>query len=143
MKYYIDTCIWLNLFKKEGDPTKGIPYWQLAKEFLEKVLFSKDDSLVYSGLVLRELQIKLREQAYQEKKRWFEEEPKFLKVEVIGDDKVEARKLESRYDFEISFYDLLHAVLAKRLGLVLVTRDEQLLKIAQEIGVQTAKPEEL
>ncbi|MBI4146546.1 PIN domain-containing protein [Candidatus Woesearchaeota archaeon] len=143
MKYYVDTSIWLNLFKKEGDRARGVPYWQLAKEFLERVLFSKDDALVYSGIVLRELQIKLGEPTYQEKKRWFEEEPKFLKVEVVNEDKIAARKLESHYDFEISFYDLLHTVLAKRLGLALVTRDEQLLKIAKENGVQAAKPEEL
>jgi len=34
MQYYVDTSIWLNFFKKEGDPTKGVPYWQLAKAFL-------------------------------------------------------------------------------------------------------------
>ena len=35
--YYVDSCIWLNLFKKEGDTTKGTPYWKLAKDFLEMI----------------------------------------------------------------------------------------------------------
>ncbi|MCI0612617.1 PIN domain-containing protein [bacterium] len=106
-------------------------------------MFSQNDEIVYSGIILRELQIKLGEQVYQEKRRWFEEEPKFSKIEVVNDDKVAARKLESHYNFEISFYDLIHTMLAKRAGLVLVTRDEQLLKIAREQGVRAHKPEEL
>jgi predicted nucleic acid-binding protein len=131
------------LFQKEGDPTKGIPYWQLAKSFIERVMFSANDEIVYSGVILRELQIKLGEQVYQEKRHWFEEELKFSKVDAVNDDKVAARKLESHYNFEISFYDLVHTMLAKRLSLVLVTRDEQLLKIAREQGVRAHKPEEL
>ncbi len=104
MQYYVDTCIWLNLFKKEGDPAKGIPYWQLANEFFGRVLLSKNDEIIYSGTVLRELQIRLEAKAYQEKRRWLEKEPKFIKVDISNEDKAAARKLESRYDFEISFY---------------------------------------
>ena len=40
--YYVDSCIWLNLFKKEGDPTKGAPYWKITQEFLEGVIFSEN-----------------------------------------------------------------------------------------------------
>jgi len=143
MRYYVDTSIWLNLFKKEGDPTRGVPYWQIAKEFIERIMFSTNDEVVYSGIVLRELQIKMEEKMYQEKRRWFEEESKFGKIDVLNEDKAAARKLESHYNFEISFYDLVHTVLAKRFGFVLVTRDEQLLKIAREQGVRAHKPEEL
>ena len=133
----------MNLFKKEGDPSKGVPFWRLAKEFIERVMFSMDDEIVYSGIVLRELQIKLDEAVFEEKRRWFAEESKFVKVEVVNDDKVEARKLESTYEFDISFYDLLHLVLVKRLGLTLVTRDRQLLDVARENGVRADKPEDL
>ena len=143
MQYYVDTSIWLNFFKKEGDPTKGVPYWQLAKSFFERVMFSKNDEIVYSSIVLRELQLKLEEKAYQERRRWLEEEPKFIKVDISNGDKAAARKLESLYNFEISFYDLLHTVVAKRFGFVLVTRDEQLLRVARENGVHAVKPEEL
>ena len=97
MKYYVDTSIWLNLFKKEGDARKGVPYWQLAKEFLERVMFSKDDEIVYSGIILRELQIKLGG-LYEEKRRFFEKEPKCIWVDVVNEDKIAAHKLESRYN---------------------------------------------
>lgn len=114
-----------------------------CQSVFERVMFSKSDEIVYSGIVLRELQIRLEENAYQERRRWLEEEPKFIRVDISNDDKAIARKLESRYNFEISFYDLLHTVLAKQLGAALVTRDEQLLKVARENGVHAAKPEEL
>ena len=143
MKYYVDTSVWLNLFKKEGDPTKGIPYWKLAKDFIEKIMFSENDNIVYSGIILRELQIKLGENIYSEKRKFFEEEPKFVKVDVVNEDKGIARKLESQYNFEISFYDLLHLALAKRLALIIVTRDAQLIRIANENGVKAARPEDL
>ncbi len=143
MKYYVDTSIWLNLFKKEGDSTKGVPYWQIAKSFFERVMFSENDEIVYSGIVLRELQIQLGDFAYKEKRRILEDEKKFVKVAVLNNDKILARKLESSYQFEISFYDFLHTAIAKRLGLILVTRDKKLLRVAQENGVIAKKPEDL
>ncbi len=143
MRYYVDTSIWLNLFKKEGDATKGTPFWQIAEEFIERVMFSKDDEIAYSGVILRELQIKLGEKAYQDKKEFLAKEQKFVKVDVLEADKANARKLESRYNFEISFYDLIHIAISKRLRLILVTRDKQLLEVARANGVTAHKPEEL
>lgn len=143
MKYYIDTSVWLNLFKREGDPTKGKPYWKIAKEFIEKIMFSDANEIIYSGIILRELQIKLGEQAYCEKREFFVQEQKFIKVDVLNEDKVMARQLESKYNFNISFYDLVHLSIAKRLGLILVTRDTQLIRVAQENNVIAGRPEEL
>ena len=62
-KYFIDTSIWLNLFNMEGDSTKGVPYWKLAQAFIENTLFN-NDSIYYSGSVLRELQLRLSIQEY-------------------------------------------------------------------------------
>lgn len=36
-RFYLDTCIWMNLFKKEGNPEKGVPYWKIAKEFINNL----------------------------------------------------------------------------------------------------------
>lgn len=141
MNYYVDTCIWLNLFKKETDKTGKIQYWQIAEDFIKQVVFSENNRIVYSGIVLRELQIKLGN--YYEEKRRFFDETKFIKIDTIPDDKILARKLESKYNFEISFYDLLHLTLAKRLNLVLVTRDRQLISIATENNVTAIMPEQL
>jgi predicted nucleic acid-binding protein len=139
MRYYVDTCIWLNLFKKGGDPSKGVPYWEIAQEFLRQMLFSRHQ-IVYSGVVLRELQIKLAEN-YQ-KARLYIEGLRLMKIDMTDDDKIMARGLESQYGFEISFYDLMHITLCKRHNCILITRDKQMTEIARENGVLVCKPEE-
>ena len=59
--FYIDTCIWLNLFKKEGDPSKGVPYWKIAEDFIDAIMFSQDKEIIYSGFV----KLKLLDLLYQ------------------------------------------------------------------------------
>ena len=138
MKFYIDTNIYLNLWKKEGDETKGIPYWKLAKDFLDKA--ERENSIIiFSGLILKELRYKLTEEQYQEKENLLNST--YEKIEVTEEDYKNARKLESKSNFEISFYDCLHASVCKRLNLVLVTRDALLLKFAINEGVKCGKPE--
>ena len=141
--YYVDTCIWLNLFKKEGDEKKGIPYWKLAEKFIEKIMQSKECKIFYSGIILRELQIKLREKEYFDRRSFIQREPYIVRIEVVKEDEIEARKLESFYDFEISFYDLVHIHICKRNNFILVTRDKQLIIVASDCGVIARKPEEL
>ena len=57
MRYYLDTSIWLNLFKKEGDSTKGIPFWKIAKNFIEKIKKDNNEILV-SPMVMKALYFK-------------------------------------------------------------------------------------
>ena len=45
--YYVDTCIWLNLFKKENGTFQ---YWRFAKDFLEKAIISMN-VIYYSGFI--------------------------------------------------------------------------------------------
>ena len=140
--YYVDSCIWLNLFKKEGDATKGTPYWKLAEDFLEKVMFS-EDNVVYSGFVLKEIRCDLNnEELFKEKQKFLEEEPKFSFIKTIPEDYDFGRKLESEFNFEISFLDCMHIAIAKRLRLILVTRDTLLIEKAKKY-VLVDKPENL
>lgn len=141
-KYYLDTCIWLNLFKKEGDPRKGKPYWEIADDFIRSIIAEKH-ILLYSEIILRELQIKLSQEEYQQRSQLIKNMPCTQKIEVLSEDKQIARQLESVYSFDISFYDLLNLVLAKRYNAVLVTRDKLLLKRCKENNVSALKPEEL
>lgn len=143
VRYYIDTSIWLNLFKKEGNPAKGIPYWQIAKEFIERVMFSEDDEIIYSDIVLREIKLKLGEYEYFKVDKFFFKEPKCVKVDLTSDDKIVARQLESQYQFEISFYDFIHMALCKRFDCILVTRDKQLSDVSRANGISAYKPEDI
>jgi len=140
--FYVDSVIWLNLFKKEGDPTKGVPYWKIAKEFIEKVMFSKDEEIVYSGFVLKEMKFKLDEDTFKEKQMFFKEEERISFVKATEEDYAFARKLESDIKYEISFFDCLHIAICKRLNFILVTRDDLLIKIARKF-IQADKPENL
>ena len=141
-KYFVDTSIWLNLFNREGDSTKGIPYWKLAQTFIENTLFN-NDSIYYSGSVLRELQLRLSVQEYAWAYNFIINLSNTIKLETLQIDKDLARKLESKYSFTISFYDLIHLNISKRLNMILVTRDNELIGIARENGVIAKKPEQL
>ena len=139
MKFYVDTNIYLNLWKKEGDATKGTPYWKLAKDFMDKV--ERENSIItFSGLILKELEYKLTSEQFKEKSDLLKST--YQKVEVLEEDYNNARKLESKSRFDISFYDCLHIAVCKRLNLVLVTRDRLMLDFAKSEGLKCGKPEE-
>lgn len=140
--YYIDSCIWLNLFKKEGDETKDAPYWKLAEEFIKKVMFS-EDKIVYSGFILKEIRFDLNnEELFKEKQKFLEEEPKFSFIKAAPEDYNFGRKLESEFNFEISFFDCMHIAISKRLKFILVTKDALLMEKAKKY-IFVDKPENL
>lgn len=141
--YYVDSCIWLNLFKEEGDPTKGIPYWMLAKDFIEEVIYSEEGAIIYTGFVLKEIRHKLNdEKLFQDRLEFLKKESKFSFVKATPEDYDFARKLESDFKFEISFFDCMHIAISKRLNAILVTRDELLIE-ADKRHVFVNKPENL
>ena len=140
--FYMDACIWLNLFKEEGDPSKGIPYWKIAKDFIEKIMFSEDKEMIYSGFVLKEIRFKLDKDSYEEKLFFFKGEEKIKFVKATPEDYNLSRRLHAESKYEISFFDCMHTAICKRLGLILVTRDKELIKFAKN-HVEVNKPEEL
>lgn len=123
--YYVDSCIWLNLFKKEE------PYWKLAKDFLEK-----NNDVIVSTIVIKELSFKIKEKFDMK----FFKEIKIIKT--VPEDYDLARRFEDEEEFKISFYDYLHVAISKRLNLVLITRDKDLITFAKK-HVEVHKPEEL
>lgn len=140
-RYYVDSCIWLNLFKKEGDASRGKPYWEIAEEFVEWVIHSADSEIIYSGIVLKEIKFKLpSELDSNEKEAYLKRE--FTPVRVTEEDKAFARKLEAESNYQISFYDCIHIAICFRLALILVTRDKSLLVFARRY-IMAEKPENL
>ena len=141
-RYYVDSCIWLNLFKKEGDAARGKPYWNSAEEFLEKIMFS-ENAIVYSGFVLKEIKHHLKDdRLFEEKQTFMGEEPKFSLIRATEEDYNFGRALESEFNFEISFFDCMHIAISKRLGCILVTRDKLLIEKAKNY-LAADKPENL
>ncbi len=137
--FYVDTCIWLNLFKKEGDESKGTPYWKLAKDFLEQVE-EDNNGIIISTIILKELTFKLGER-FNEVKEFFQESDSTKIIKTTPDDYNQARQWEQEHQ-SLSFYDYLHVAIAKRLNVPLITRDRDLIEFAQEY-VKVFKPENL
>ena len=136
--FYIDTCIYINLWHKEGNESLGVPYWQLALNFLNKYSNSK---IYFSGFVLKELKYILSDEEFKEKRKVFYK-INFCKLESTSEDISQARKIESEINFEISFYDIIHMLLAKRSNSILITRDKKLLLICKKYNILAGKPED-
>lgn len=138
-KYYVESCIWLNLFKKEGDPTKGIPYWKLAKDFIEQVE-NQNEKIVVSTIVLKELYFTTKDK-FNRIKKFFKESEYIEIVKTMPQDYELARKWEQEHT-SLSFYDYIHVAIAKRLNIPLITRDADLIEFAKS-HVEVFKPEDL
>ena len=138
-RYYIDTCIWLNLFKKEVDSKSGIQYWKFAKDLIEEIE-EKQDNMIISTIVLKELYFTINEK-FQDIKEFFKESDFIQIIKTDPTDYDLARKWEKE-DGKLSFYDYLHVAISKRLNLHLITRDEALIIFAKS-HVNVSKPERL
>jgi len=133
--FYIDTCIYLNLWQKE----RG---WRLTKRFFEK-LGEINTIIYYSGSILRELKFILFNEEFNKRKILFEIHPNFKEVKLSQDEFYLARKIEYKTNFKISFYDIFHLILTKKTNSILITRDKKLLKIAKRYSVIAKKPEDI
>ncbi len=140
--YYVDSCIWLNLFKKEGDEKKGKPYWKIARDFLEMVLC--DGGIIYySRFVLKEIEYVLNDKnLYKEKLLFLKKGKSFVYVKSLDEDYFLARRIECETNYVISFFDCLHMATSKRKGAVLVTRDNIFINRAKKYVI-AKKPEDL
>jgi len=134
--YYVDSCIWLNLFKKEGDETKGVPYWKLAKNFIED-----ENNIIVSTIVIKELSFKIEEKLNYVMK-FFKDNESIEMIKTVPEDYDLARKFEDEEEIKISFYDYLHVAISKRLNIPLITRDKDLITFARK-HIKVYRPEEL
>lgn len=134
--YYVDSCIWLNLFKKEGDETKGVPYWKLAKDFIED-----ENNIIVSTIVIKELSFKIEEKLNYVMK-FFKDNESIKMIKTVPEDYDLARKYEDEEELKISFYDYLHVAISKRLNIPLITRDKDLIAFAKK-HIEVYRPEEL
>ena len=140
--YYIDTCIYLNLWKKESSDYFKKPFWLFAKKLFDK-LESQKSIIYYSGFILKELSFILTQEEFAQKRILFENSPNFKKVLLSEEEFSEARDIEDKIKREISFYDIIHMLLARKTNSILITRDKKLLKIAKRYNISAKNPEEL
>jgi len=139
--YYVDSCIYLNLWKKEFD-FSGNLLWNFAKDFFEKAQ-SENSVIYYSGFLLKELMFVLDEKEFIGKLELFNYSPGFVRITLTKEEYEEAQKLKDRINSNISLFDIIHALLAKKTNSILVTRDRDLIEFAKNINIEAKKPEEL
>jgi len=139
--YYIDTCIYLNLWQKE-ESFSGVKYWKIAKNLFE-FIEEKNEIIYYSGFILKEMNFILSKKDFNNKIRLFETTPNFKRIFLKENEIEDARKIENETNFEISFYDIIHMILARKSKSILVTRDKRLMSIAKKYKVVVQLPEEI
>ncbi len=139
MIFYVDSCIYLNLWKMEV--RNGVAFWKLAQNFFEHVK-ATNDSILISSFVLKELCFARDVKDLQEKIKDIRRSQLFRGVAAISDDYSEARRLESVARYELSFFDCMHIAMARRVGAMLVTRDNKLLSFARGLCL-VSKPEDI
>ena len=93
--------------------------------------------------MLKELSYILTREEFYKKKLMFESSPNFSRLILSKEEFEEARKIERETRSEISFFDIIHILLARKSNSVLVTRDKKLIYIAARYKVSAEKPEEL
>ena len=140
MKYYVDTCIWLNLFKREQGCINDFPSLNISKDFVDQAT-SLHRQLLISPVVLKELAFKLNAE-FDEKHEILKQQPCVSFVPTVAEDYTVARDIETKHNYRISFGDCLHIAITRRLNVVLVTRDAQLILVGKEY-VEVLKPEML
>lgn len=139
--YYIDTCIYPNLWKKERDE-EGIDLGDIAKRFFEKIE-RENIIVIYSDFLEKELRSKLSEEEINKKWMFFKNQENFREVQLEKKEKNLAREIEMELDYSLGFYDIIHMILVKKTNAILITRDKNLLLVAKRYDVEAKKPEYL
>ena len=130
--YYVDTCIWLNLFNKEQAKVQGLPVWKIAELFLKQ--YKKD--IICSEFVTIEIVSK----GEKEKLIIIQEYASYIQIST--EEERLAREIESQESYNLSFYDCMHLAICKTRGYTLITRDKELLDRGEKY-ITTLKPENL
>ncbi|MFH1917192.1 MAG: PIN domain-containing protein [Nanoarchaeota archaeon] len=133
MRYYVDTCIWMDFLEDRKDPQKDLS--KIAFQFLRKLQEQKK-TIIISTPLMAELQ------------EWcdpavinglFLPFANAIKIQPRQEQAIEARKLAKT--LKIPFTDALHAILARDAAAIVVTRDKHF-RCLEHICI-AKKPEEL
>jgi predicted nucleic acid-binding protein len=109
MKYYLDTCIWID-FLNERD------------EYVVDIVFRLITShqIIVSKVVLEELERFIPDTQILNLKN-------VVLVEIVATQKIFAYNLSKKYDIPLA--DAVHAVVARDNDAILITRDKHFLKL--------------
>ena len=138
--FYVDTCIYLNLWRKEV--FGGEHLWKFALDFFKNAE-NNNSTIYYSGFILKEMLFILGEKEYLQKRFALEDAKNFKKIELTKDEFKLAQRIKEKSTDNLSFFDIIHLLLAKKTNSTLITRDNLILENAKEFSVNATKPEEV
>ena len=139
--YYVDSGIYLNLWKKEVGES-GELLWKFAKDFFERVKH-ENYIIYYSGYLLKEIMFAFDENEFVDKLILFNDSSEFDRINLTKEEYQEAQKIKNSIISDLSFFDIIHAILAKKTNSILVTRDKDLIEFAKNRDIQVKKPEDI
>jgi len=120
MKYYIDTCIWIDYWENRSDNFR--PLGEFAFNFFNKL--NEEDSIYYSDLTIKELRTKYSNETINKI---------FSVIEISqilflesNSDNYKLAELISKASL-VHKSDALHIVLAIEVDAKFITRDKQIL----------------
>lgn len=135
--YFLDSCIWRDYVERRhnlfGKDLSGPVY----KMFLK--IIKKKDVVVYSSLILRELNNKFTKDEIEEILNLFYY-LKILKKADITQFQIDEAKLIS-IQRELPLADVLHAIVARDNDAILVSRDKHFLKLTDLVKI--IRPEDI
>jgi predicted nucleic acid-binding protein len=134
-RFYLDTSIWLDFFENRNEP--NMPKGEWAKKLVKKII-QKGDLIVYSDLVLQELENE-RYSSFEVDNLFFELRQNLLYVESTLAEIKRAKDLS--FKREIPNGDALHALIARDNNSILVTLDRHFHTLSDIVKVK--KPQEL
>ena len=126
---YVDTCVFLNLWKQEISEY-GVPLWKRAQQFFDYVE-AESVPMIFSPFVIRELRHLAPAEMFATRLRALNERGLLSEVRVNAVDYELARLLHQEAGYGISFFDSMHVALSMRTDAVLITRDRELLAFAR------------
>jgi predicted nucleic acid-binding protein len=134
LRFYIDTCIWRDYYENRVDRFRPLGEWAFR---LLQHISDRGNALILSDVVIKELrryytaaQINTLLDAFVEQ----------IIVVSTGSPIVREANILMKQR-KVSMGDALHALLARRSGAILVTRDTHFLQLTDIVEVK--KPEEL
>ena len=139
--FYVDTCVYFNLWKKEVDE-KGAPLWLFAKNFFEFAELN-NAKIFYSGFILKELLFLLSMEDYLEKRSFLEENNMFEKALLTEKEYQKAINLKNKTNTGCSLFDIIHVIIADKTKSILITQDKELLDLADYYKVAAKTPQEV
>lgn len=134
-RFYLDTSIWLDFFEERNEPNRPKSEW--AKKLITKII-GKADIIVYSDLILRELE-NTGYSNFDVENLLFLLENNLVFVESTNAEIKRAKDLASKRS--VPRKDALHALIARDNNAILVTLDRHFQSLNDIVKVR--KPQEL